>query len=573
MAGFPSMDKGAKEYEAELGKWNWNEAQKQAGLPFASSGRGRAEKLVAEAEAAKLTKPYAKIGVVKGDLVFRIKHAGSKHFGTGDIVLVPGFAVAGADPKLSSKDKNQGVLNLSSERNPVSPTWWAQTRGTAPDSTGLDKVLTALTDLSDKLQKQPSAAGFATLLKLIAQAGTCVTKLRATYSAVNDGRIFDKLTAGLKAAELDARGRADTYQARIATALREAQTDLSKMAAGGVATVREHLRDFDVAIKKEDGPGVEAAWAEAKHDLEQIAAKFKPDHLSSFATFLVKKYGLAADAFGGEQLKHFAAEGVAVLQAASAEMKRREPALQVVAARGTKPQVGSEIKRLEGDAAKVAEVFAKIDEAIKIGGPLAAEARNNNIRNLDAFQWLEAVQGLLKQVGPRVTGLATDVAALAPQAFDEPTAKVFVADLRKRVAVWAQACRTPESYPGLKAFIDDVAQKPAKAAAAARQLVAAFQAFEAKVAPARQAGAALRATPTPTAAAKKALAAQVELLERAFDKEVFQLQIDKVEAFYELNLRSMNPIRFAEVARIYPPMRTRALALRDEIAALKALAA
>ena len=94
MGKFATMKKTDVVYKSLIEKVDWNKV-KEAAEGEKSTNLAKAQKLNREAVAEKKKKAYAKVGLVKRDLVFRIKYdkkiMGSSHYGDGDILLVKDF--------------------------------------------------------------------------------------------------------------------------------------------------------------------------------------------------------------------------------------------------------------------------------------------------------------------------------------------------------------------------------------------------------------------------------------------------------------------------------------------------
>ncbi len=296
MPSFGTMKKSKVDYQAELEKFDWKAARQKAAIPFDASAVTKAKQLIEQATQAKLAEPYGKIGIVDGHLVFRIKYGGTKHYGKGDIVLVTDFETATAEPELSSKSRNQGLLAISQERNPLTLKWWEETLGGNNDPVQLGAHLQRFESkqavLAETLSTQTLDAGLEALNRL----DDAIRRLEDHFDAENDRRILARLRAGQKATAVYLHAKQQKYAARL-------RENAERLAAGvahwGEFRLEDAARDLRAAQKALD----EGQLPEAQQLMLVIEQQMKVglQELSEGAIqFRVREWGEANDLYPGD---------------------------------------------------------------------------------------------------------------------------------------------------------------------------------------------------------------------------------------------------------------------------------
>jgi hypothetical protein len=119
--GFPTLDDEDCLIRVPLAKFKWSD------LATRTNGQTLKNKnlvtlAVQEATEAKLSQPYVKVGLIKANLIFRIKHKGG-HWGEEDIVVVSGYRPP--QPEGTSAAK----LDPTAGPPAVDAGWWAKAGG------------------------------------------------------------------------------------------------------------------------------------------------------------------------------------------------------------------------------------------------------------------------------------------------------------------------------------------------------------------------------------------------------------------------------------------------------------
>jgi len=386
MAGFPTMKKSKVDYQVELDKFDWKVAREKAAIPFEPSGVTKAKQLIEEAKAAKLAKPYGKAGVVDGNLVFRIKYGGEKHYGKGDIVLVADFETATAEPELSAKAKNQGVLHVSGEKNPLTSKWWEQTLGSNPDPVNLGAHLARYESKQAALSQTLSRVTLDAALEALSRLDDALRSLPDHFDAENDRRIIARLQAGHKATAAYLHSKQDKYAQR----LRVAGEKFAESAAH-VAKLRyeDALTDLQAAKKAMD----EGRLAEAQqsmlslerrrqHALQELSAESLKFYVVSWA----EDNDINAADVPMELLQPAVKEWVAkfnALQSALEELRRR--AAEVGRDTGGEDLVG-EVAQFQTQLDKLRGVVSDMQMAMKDGEMLLESGGGQVGRNLTVWK-------------------------------------------------------------------------------------------------------------------------------------------------------------------------------------------
>ena len=180
-----------------------------------------AKKLAAEAVADnKITEPYAKVGVVNGKLVFRVKHK-KGHYGEDDIILAENYEKSDEVGKLSTRTKDQGDLSPAGKPE-LTAKWWKATLGGIPDECGLEGILKAYESLESGLRAHQSRSAHEFMKRFLPTLKNGVKEALATYSDKNDQILLKPLVALVADAENYHANKAEPYATALAASAGEA---------------------------------------------------------------------------------------------------------------------------------------------------------------------------------------------------------------------------------------------------------------------------------------------------------------------------------------------------------------
>jgi hypothetical protein len=147
----------------------------------------------------KIVEPYAKVGVVDGQLVFRIKHKGG-HYGEKDIVLAENYEDANSEAKLKESKKDVlGLLDPAGAKPELTAQWWRTARGQLAESQGLEKILVEYEQCDATLRGRQSLANHLAMFQCLNKLTACANNVYKQFQPYkNDKAIMDIFVAKVR---------------------------------------------------------------------------------------------------------------------------------------------------------------------------------------------------------------------------------------------------------------------------------------------------------------------------------------------------------------------------------------
>ncbi|MGF1582861.1 MAG: hypothetical protein ACFCD0_26370 [Gemmataceae bacterium] len=150
---FPSMGSAETYVRKSLKQFKWVDVSELANGQTLIN-KSEVEKTAKEALEAKLKDPYAKVGLVKKNLVFRIKHSGG-HYGKSDIIVIRNYTPPAPEETedTSAKAKSAKSVLKKSSKEALTVAWWEETRGDSPDQGNLKQLLSNTATMLKEVQE------------------------------------------------------------------------------------------------------------------------------------------------------------------------------------------------------------------------------------------------------------------------------------------------------------------------------------------------------------------------------------------------------------------------------------
>lgn len=393
MAKYPNMRKSAKAYESDIGSFNWSDAETVAGMTLNSAGVKQAKALIAQALAAKLKKPVGKTGIVKGDLVFRIKYNGKSHFGDGDIVLLKGFETLAEDVKLSSKSKNAGHLSVSSQRDPLTVQWWSETLGAIKDPSRMTALIREYQSNLTALSRAESAGLINDTVALFADFKSEAQKLaKGAFSNTNDLRILKKLIGGIAIHEKEMRARSDSYQANLGQQAREFMKEVELTEAQLKKQFGGLLAEVQKPMDRRNWEDAEKAFLKVQQLFLQRERMLSADMLEGMLKTRLRNAKLNPDDFPISRLPAVTRSAAATLAELNGQMQAVWTEIQTELAAVPATKMDRTLAELPKKIKALTEVCKRIlDGATKAEDMLGEPSNSVNDRKT-GWQWLEFAQ-------------------------------------------------------------------------------------------------------------------------------------------------------------------------------------
>jgi hypothetical protein len=430
MAKFPTMKKSKVDYQAELAKFDWTAARKKAEVPFDSGAVSKAKQLIAEAKDKNLPQAYGKVGVVDGNLVFRIKYGSEQHYGKGDIVLVSDFETVTAQPQLSEKSKNQGVLQLSSEKNPFSRKWWAETLGEQNDPTGFDKLLENFETAKAALDGDHRRAKFDAAEEAMRRVRDGLAALQNHFTAENDQRILARLEAGVKAADVSLHSKKTKYEERVTAARAETLKRLVDDVRNGSVVFAKDMGRKIAEIKRTWEKGeIQQAQKQrdtALVDLDGMLKQFTDDYRTRCLQLMCEKYEVPTEDVILGPYENQVNPSKAPLE------QLRQQLEQVLTGEGGTGT--DELAGLYQQAEELAKLLEEANKAAEYGLSLAEDYTTHTRYNLNSYQWHAQGEKQLAQWQQQQQKLLGDVAKARQATPSDSVAGKALAKLEKNIA-------------------------------------------------------------------------------------------------------------------------------------------
>ena len=412
MAKFPKMKKSEKDYEKDLGSFNWADAQSQAGISFMDSGLTEAKRVLNNARGSGLKKPYGKIGIVKKDLVFRIKYNKKDYFGEGDVVVYKNIdALMGSD-KLSSKSKNEGVLSVSKLKDPVSEAWWKETLGTSWDTTGIRKPLRDYEAALEELKKLDTTPRFTQVLSTLARVEQEAKKAASNFPAKNDKVLLKRLADACAFHQKNRRKQMDKLQARLGATIRKYSDELAKLP--------QHFENsFDNEMQKaikflKDGD-LKSAGA-VKKRLDQLRADAKnrvsDTFLKRHLALELQKAKLHSDEVDLVQLKPVITSMRKNIAAALKKTESLDDAIDASSRLSNDPKTDKALKQIQAKLEALNKICDKLQENAGYAVDMFSDPTMSTRYGKNAWDWLKFVKAEQKNtVGPHLDKIDDLIAA------------------------------------------------------------------------------------------------------------------------------------------------------------------
>ncbi len=446
MAKFPKMDKSEKEYERELRQFKWGEARSFIGVDFDSSGLARAKNLMSQATGAALKKPYCKVGLVKNDLVFRIKHDKKHHFGEGDIILIRNFGEISNEESLSSKSKNQGVLGRATARDPLTIEWWERTLGsTVRDPSDLTVMIPQFRSKFEALSGVATARAFDETLKALDDLKGETRKVLAAFPAKNDRTLLKKLVAGIAFYEKSVRAKQDQFQAKVGAVIRNVIADLTTTTKNRKSELAQILKQAQKSLAAGDQRGVERLRSEAEQCLKSFAQETSDSFIERMLALRAQQNGLHSDEFPLQTVASALNDAKRGLATATDEFQAVADEIEA-APSGSSPDKKSfkVVDRIQG----VLKKLTTLTQTVETGAESARDmfdtlAVGNTRLGKTADEWLDiAKKGLNDTLVPTVAKISSMITkALSEEGRDNEELRKALLKLQAENDKLDKACR------------------------------------------------------------------------------------------------------------------------------------
>ncbi len=410
MAKFPKMDKSDKEYERELRQFKWNDARAFVGVEFDSTGLARAKGLMGQAAGAALKKPYCKIGLVRKNLVFRIKYDKKRHFGEDDIILVRDYSDISGEESLSSKSKNQGVLGRATARDPLTVEWWNRTLGsTVRDPSNLNVMIPQFQSKLESLNGVTTARAFDETIQVLDNIKGETRKVIAAFPAKNDRILLKKLVAGIAFHEKSVRAKQDQFQAKVGNVLRIVTDFLNKVSKERTAELTRSVQQGKKCLAAGDHRGASRCRSDFELNLNKLAEETSETYTERMMALQAQKSGIHSDEFPLRLVASALSDASRRVATATAEFRVFTDEMD--AATG-EPSPGKRsfkvVDRIEDAQKKMAILAKDVETAAENARSMYVDLSTGTLLGRSCESWLEtATTGLNNTLVPVVNKIST----------------------------------------------------------------------------------------------------------------------------------------------------------------------
>ncbi len=215
---FDKMDDSACLVRKALNQFKWSDVEEVLGT-YTTNKKNEVVAAANAAKQAQLRRPYAKVGVVKSKLVFRIKHEGggmfsSGHWGDDDIVIVRGYE----PPPPPGDAPTRALLTKSRVADPVTLRWWTDTKAESVADRGLAKALTDYEGLKGLIAARGKLTWFASAVQKLEAAEAAGKAIQGSLAHKDDKSIMQHFVFEVSKRQDELEAEQAAYTARLDTA-------------------------------------------------------------------------------------------------------------------------------------------------------------------------------------------------------------------------------------------------------------------------------------------------------------------------------------------------------------------
>lgn len=468
MAKFPKMDKSDKEYERELRQFKWNDARAFVGVDFDSTGLARAKGLMGQAAGAALKKPYCKIGLVRKNLVFRIKYDKKRHYGEDDIILIRNYSDISGEESLSSKSKNQGVLGRATARDPLTVEWWQRTLGSSVrDPSNLNVMIPQFQSKLESLNGVTAARAFDETIQVLDNIKGETRKVIAAFPSKNDRILLKKLVAGIAFHEKAVRAKQDQFQAKVGNVLRIITDFLNKVSKERTAEITRSVQQGKKCLAAGDHRGASRCRSDSELNLNKLAEETSESYTERMMALQAQKNGIHSDEFPLRLVASALSDASRRVATATAEFRTF---IDEMDAATTEPSPGKlsfkVVDRIEDTQKKMAILAKDVETAAENARYMYVELSTGTLLGRTCDSWFEtATTGLNNTLVPVVNKISTMITKARSEAGQDE--KEFLKALTKVETSNSNleaSCKRGKLYNGVKAAQRAYDDAPGKAA-------------------------------------------------------------------------------------------------------------
>lgn len=393
--GFATLDDKDCLIRKPLAKFKWNDiADVINGQTLNSNAKKSVEEAVEGAKAdGKIDQPYVKVGVVKKNLIFRIKHKGG-HFGDDDVIVVKNFD-SGADSNGNDDTSLFGKIG----KVELTPNWWDGVSQNIPNRDTLGTPLIKL-DYNRRLTTtKPSFGAFRILDESLQDAQDGARTLAAKLGHKDDKEVMAKIMKACREESESLTGKVvPAYTKKLEAAIDERIENLVK---GKLKQIQGQLTDLIKTIKAGD-------LDTANRDSARVSKAIISEPMTDGGSYKTVMKDLSTE-------KEWANEDV-------------EEIYRLAAKRPARLKLRAEFKKLPAAYAKVMELFdeqeAKLDQDPEYDHPENSTSNDNTYKqklktvNSNYKSVLNAIDQAHK-ISKQRTGLAKSFAASCAKTPDQ----------------------------------------------------------------------------------------------------------------------------------------------------------
>jgi len=455
MAKFPKMDKSDKEYERELRQFKWNDARAFVGVDFDSTGLARAKGLMGQAAGAALKKPYCKIGLVRKNLVFRIKYDKKRHFGEDDIILVRDYSDISGEESLSSKSKNQGVLGRATARDPLTVEWWNRTLGsTVRDPSNLNVMIPQFQSKLESLNGVTTARAFDETIQVLDNIKVETRKVIAAFPAKNDRILLKKLVAGIAFHEKAVRAKQDQFQAKVGNVLRIITDFLNKVSKERTAELTRSVQQGKKCLSAGDHRGALRCRSDSELNLNKLSEETSETYTERMMALQAQKNGIHSDEFPLRLVASALSDASRRVDTVTGEFRTFTDEIDAAT---TEPSPSKRsfkvVDRIEDTQKKMAILAKEVETAAENAREMFLVCSTGSMLGRSADKWLEtATVGLNDKLVPVVSKISTMITKARSEAGQDE--KEFLKALTKVEAANSNleaSCKRGKLYKSVEA--------------------------------------------------------------------------------------------------------------------------